>query len=89
MLSISPSKLKSNFAKILHRVASGQEIIITKRGTPVAKLVPVSAFEKRPRKLGFDKGRVHIADNLDAPLPREILAGFLGDPPKPKKRKTP
>jgi prevent-host-death family protein len=89
MLSVSISKLKTDFSRILQRVASGQEILITKRGTPIAKLVPIPGFQKRSRKLGVDKGRVQIADNFDAPLPPEILAGFLGNPPKPKKRKAP
>jgi hypothetical protein len=38
------------------------------------------------RPLGFDKDRVHIADDFDAPLPPDILAGFLGSPSKRKKR---
>jgi hypothetical protein len=44
-------------------------------------LVPVS-----PRPLGFDKNRVQIADDFDAPLPPDIMDGFLGKPLKPKVR---
>ena len=31
-----------NFAKYVRRVEAGEEIVITRRGTPVAKLSPVS-----------------------------------------------
>jgi antitoxin (DNA-binding transcriptional repressor) of toxin-antitoxin stability system len=69
----------------LRRVAAGEEIVISNRGTPVARLVPFQG-DRDLRQLGFDKGRVHIADDFDAPLPPDILAGFLGSPSKLKKR---
>jgi prevent-host-death family protein len=41
---------KTHFAEILERAAHGQEIIITKHGTPVAKLVPMKkAFSLQER----------------------------------------
>jgi prevent-host-death family protein len=33
---------KTHFAKLLERVANGEEIMITKHGTPVARLIPVA-----------------------------------------------
>lgn len=75
---------KTHFSKLLQRVALGEEITISKAGVPVAKLVPVRSFEgKRP--LGLYKGQFWIADDFDAPLPPDILAGFLGEdePEKP------
>jgi len=79
---------KTNFSKLLQRVALGEEIIIAKAGTPVAKLVPVRVTQgKRP--LGLYRGQIWMADDFDAPLPDDILAGFYGeDSPerKPVKR---
>jgi prevent-host-death family protein len=72
---------KKNFSKLLKCVAAGEEIVISNRGVPVARLVPVS-----PRPLGFDKDRVRIADDFDAPLPPDIMDGFLGKPVKAKAR---
>ena len=35
------SAVKARFAELLDRVAKGEEVVITKYGTPVAKLVPI------------------------------------------------
>jgi prevent-host-death family protein len=75
---------KTNFSKLLQRVALGEEVIIAKAGVPVAKLVPVYA-EKPKRPLGFYKGQIWMADDFDAPLPDDILAGFLGEELPPEK----
>ena len=79
---------KTNFSKLLQRVALGEEVIIAKAGVPVAKLVPVRETQgKRP--LGFYRGQIWMADDFDAPLPDDILAAFYGeDQPerKPAKR---
>ena len=80
---VNVHEAKTHFSRLLKRVAAGDEVIIAKGGTPVARLIP---FEKPgPRVLGFDKGRVWIADDFDAPLPDDLLADFEGgrleDPP--------
>jgi prevent-host-death family protein len=81
MSSVSVTTAKKNFSKLLQRVAAGEEIVITNRGVPVARLVPLS-----PRPLGLDKNRIRIAEDFDAPLPPDIMDGFLGKPVKPKVR---
>jgi len=43
---------------------------------PAARLVPVRASSTR--ELGFERGRVFIADDFDAPLPKEVLKLFRG-----------
>ncbi len=65
-------------------MALGEEIIIAKAGTPIAKLVPVYA-EKPKRPLGFYKGQIWMADDFNGPLPDDILAGFLGEELPPGK----
>jgi len=54
---------------------TGEEIIIAKRGRPVAKLVRVAAEPRTPGRL---KGRIRISADFDQPLPEEILAAFRG-----------
>ena len=81
MPSVSVLEAKKNFSKLLQRVAAGEEIVISNRGVPVARLVPVSS-----RPLGIDKNRIQIADDFDAPLPPDIMDGFLGKPIKSKVR---
>ena len=82
--SVNVHEAKTNLSKLLQRVAAGEEIIISNRGVPVARLIPFPQ-EPRPSPLGMDKGRAHIADDFDAPLPPDILAGFLGKPAKSQK----
>lgn len=43
MTKIGSYEAKTHFSKLLEKVAEGQEVLITKHGMPVAKLVPVKA----------------------------------------------
>lgn len=43
MTKIGSYEAKTHFSKLLEKVAKGQEVLITKHGMPVAKLVPVRA----------------------------------------------
>jgi prevent-host-death family protein len=88
-MEINVHEAKTNFSKLLQRVALGEEVIIAKAGVPVAKLIPIRAAQgKRP--LGFLKGEIWMAEDFDAPLPPDILAGFLGEdePEKQPVKKT-
>jgi antitoxin (DNA-binding transcriptional repressor) of toxin-antitoxin stability system len=54
----------------------GNEIVIAMKGKPVAKLTPI---EKKPkRRPGALKGKIKIAKDFDAPLPKDILSNFEG-----------
>ncbi len=68
---------KTQLSKLVDRAAAGEEIIIAKAGTPLAKLIPVSRRTRR-RKPGGWKGRIRIAEDFDAPLPPEIQDAFEG-----------
>jgi len=57
----------------LQRVAAGDEIVITRSGRPVAKLVRV---DRAARVLGQDEGRFEVPDDFDAPLPDAELEAF-------------
>jgi prevent-host-death family protein len=75
--AFSITEAKAQFSKLLRRVVAGEEIAITKRGVPVARLVPVDT-QKGKRRLGFYEGKLTIPDDFDAPLPDEILDAFEG-----------
>ncbi len=49
--------------------------MINRAGKPVARLVP-AVQSHGPRVLGSDEGKVFIADDFDAPLPKELLTTF-------------
>ncbi len=85
MKEVSVHEAKTQLSRLLRRVAAGEEITITKRGVPVARLVPVSS-RKPVRQLGAYRGLLKIRDDFDAPLPDEILDAFEGRKP-PRKAK--
>jgi prevent-host-death family protein len=50
MATIGAFEAKTHFASLLERAARGEEIVITRHGTPVAKLVPLSADNRERRR---------------------------------------
>lgn len=68
---------KTHFSRLVERAANGEEIVISRAGKPVARLMPL-AVPGRRRRLGLLKGRIKIAANFDAPLPEEVLRQFYG-----------
>lgn len=84
MKEVNIHEAKTHLSRLLKRVALGEEITISNAGVPVARLVPVSP-ELGKRQLGLYKGQIWMADDFDAPLPPDVLAGFLGDE-EPEKR---
>lgn len=63
-MRISVHQTKTQFSKVLKRVAAGEEVIILHRDRPVARIVP---FERKTfRELKGDlKGRIRIAKDFD------------------------
>jgi len=73
------SEAKTGLSKLVDRAAAGEEIIISKAGTPRAKLVPVPTPRAvAPRKPGGWEGRVRMSKDFNAPLPKEIDDAFKG-----------
>jgi prevent-host-death family protein len=77
MKKVNTHEAKTQFSRLLRRVAAGEEIIIANRGVPVARLVPVPP-EKTRRVLGIYRGQFTVPDDFDAPLPDELLDLFEG-----------
>ncbi len=72
MKMMSAAEFKTRCLKVMDEVQATREtIIITKRGRPVAKLVPV---EKPSRKLfGCLTGKVEIIGDIESPVvPPEV-----------------
>ena len=77
MLIVNIHEAKTQFSKLIEAVASGEEVVIARAGKPTAKLVPITSA-KPVRKPGSLKGKIHIPDDFDAPLPDDILDAFEG-----------
>jgi prevent-host-death family protein len=87
MKMVNVHEAKTQFSKLLRRVAAGEEIAIANRGVPVARLLPATEGKPVRRQLGIESGRVKVADDFDAALPAAVLAGFLGAPGKRKAKR--
>ncbi|MCL4847699.1 MAG: type II toxin-antitoxin system Phd/YefM family antitoxin [Acidobacteria bacterium] len=79
VMQVNVHEAKTHLSQLLARVAAGEEIVISKAGRPVARLVPFRDAG-RPRLLGQDQHLSHyIAPDFDAPLPAEMLDAFDGE----------
>jgi prevent-host-death family protein len=74
MAEIDAEEAARCLSDLLQRAISGEEIVITRAGGPVARLVPVEP--KPQRVLGQDEGLFKVPEDFDAPLPPEVLASF-------------
>jgi prevent-host-death family protein len=79
MTTINVYAAKTSFSSLIDRAEAGEEIVITRHGRPVARLVSVHDAKKRPRSLGGLAGRIRMRRDFDAPLPKGVLAAFEGD----------
>jgi len=62
-MEVNVHEAKTHLSKLLERVALGEEVIIAKAGTPVAKLIP---FDEQPRTriFGSAKGDFTVPDDF-------------------------
>jgi prevent-host-death family protein len=75
MNTINIHEATKHFSRIVEEVAHGKEVVITKAGVPMVKMVPLAA--KRPAlKYGTLKGKITIANDFDAPFTDDILRAF-------------
>ncbi|HUP65415.1 MAG TPA: type II toxin-antitoxin system Phd/YefM family antitoxin [Thermoanaerobaculia bacterium] len=74
MDEVTVHEAKTHLSRLLRRVALGEEILISRRGEPIARLVP--AVGGRKRILGVDRGRFEVPEDFDAPLPDDLANEF-------------
>ena len=68
------SEAKAELSALIEQVIKGQEVIITKAGKPVAKLVPIQKTAQ-PRLPGSLAGKIWMAPDFDQ-LPDDIAEAF-------------
>lgn len=70
---------KTGLSKLVDRAAAGEEIVITKNGVPMAKLVLVAAPRRgKPRRSAHALGLKQVPADFDDPSPAEIEDIFYG-----------
>lgn len=72
--SVGVHEAKTHLSRLLDDVASGEEVVITRRGQPAARLVALSPGGGRA--FGVDRGRLVVPEDFDAPLDAEHLEAF-------------
>lgn len=81
MKIVSVSTLKARLSEFLSAVTQGEEVLITDRGAPVARLVPLSPTQELGVRLE-ELFRAGVARAPTRPLPDEFWS--LTRPPDPK-----
>ena len=74
--SVGVHEAKTHLSRLLDAVAAGEEVLITRRGQPAARLVALRAGS--PRAFGMDRGRLDVPEDFDAPLDAAVLDAFEG-----------
>ena len=73
---VNVHQAKTELSRLLARVEAGEDVVIARRGQPVARLVACKARIKRqPDVL---KGKIVVPDTFFDPLPEEELAAWEG-----------
>lgn len=68
---------KTHLSRLLAEVEAGGSVVITRRGTPIAKLERVA---DRPRRVfGSMKGLISIDERFFEPLPEDELRAWEGE----------
>lgn len=65
MPNIDIGKAESCFIDLINKTIRGNEIIITKEGQPIVKMIAFTKKQKKMRKFGSAKGLIKMADNFD------------------------
>jgi prevent-host-death family protein len=68
---------KTNLSRIIERVEHGEEIIISRAGNPVAKVVPLTRRIDRDGR-GSLRGQLVAADDWDSDEVNEAIARDFG-----------
>lgn len=69
METISISKFKATCLEVLRKVRlTGQPVLVTKHGEPVAEIIPPSPHPERKSWLGFMQGTATIHGDIVSPV---------------------
>lgn len=75
MRTVGIFEAKTHFSALIDDAEAGEPTTITRKGKPVARIVPWE--EPKPREFGVDDGLGYIAEDFNE-LPPEMLEEFTG-----------
>lgn len=80
--TVSVNDAQAQFLELLDLVSMGNpvsgstdRVVIQKDGKPIAEIVGISSPKKGKRVAGLNRGKIHMSDDFDAPLPDEFWLG--------------
>ena len=73
MATVNISEAKRQLSRLVERASRGEDIIIARNGTPVARLTTLA--EKKAVRFGVLAGKVRVSEDFDAPLPEDVITG--------------
>ena len=78
MRTTNVAEAKAQLSMLIEKALTGEEVVISKHGKPMVKLVPYER-DTSPRDMNVRiwEGEVYMADDFDE-LPAELLAAFTG-----------
>lgn len=68
---------KSNLSKLIIQAIEGKEVVISKAGNPVVKLVRITSDKKKNREIGIYQEKTKISKEFFEPLSNEEISGFI------------
>ena len=86
MTTVTVSKLKASLSEYLRRVKAGEDVLVSERGRPIARLVPVTGGDALPDHLAemARQGLARVGSRRlsrafwDLPRPRDPKARVRG-----------
>ncbi len=76
MPTVNVHEAKTRLSQLLAQVEAGEEVVIARRGRPVARLV--SCKPGTERRFGAMKGKIALTDAFFEPLPEDELKSWEG-----------
>lgn len=76
MIEVNSDEIQRDLPRYLRLVEAGETVLIKHVDEFIAEFKPVSRAGREPRPFGLCDGEFVVPDDLDAPLPDEVLAAF-------------
>lgn len=78
MTDVDVESAGEDLSRLVDRAMTGEDLVISRDGVPVVRLVWLKDQAPQRRQLGLLEGQITTTPDFDAPLPDDILAAFEG-----------
>ena len=75
METVDVRDAQPRLTELVQRVMAGTEVVLTDRGTPVVRLVPISSSPAGTRRAGLHAGAIEMSDDFNEPLSDDFWTG--------------